>query len=206
MLVCIQVAPMQETKTEKLISAIVDREIRGGCFHLERLRLKKIRGEMRRVKDRLLPGYIFVDTSDFDELYTQLKRVPKLTSVVLAKAAWEPDLYGWTDFFQLSDEEERVIRSLVAGGNSSSSGTLAAMSKEADAGDNAASGTAAGLIGLSQITVEEGKVMKVISGPLKGNEGLIKKVDLHRREATIELTLMGRKMDILLGIELIGDK
>lgn len=213
MLVCIQVAPMQETKTEKLISAIVDREIRGACFHLERLRLKKIRGEMRRVKDRLLPGYIFVDTSDFDELYTQLKRVPKLTSVVLAKAAWQPDLYGWTDFFQLSEEEERVIRSLVADGSGntlkaagSSSGTLKAMSKEAAAGDNAAGGTAAGLIGLSQITVEEGKVMKVISGPLKGNEGLIKKVDLHRREATIELTLMGRKMDILLGIELIGDK
>ena len=117
MLVCIQVAPMQETKTEKLISAIVDREIRGACFHLERLRLKKIRGEMRRVKDRLLPGYIFVDTSDFDELYTQLKRVPKLTSVVLAKAAWQPDIYGWTDFFQLSEEEERVIRSLVADGS-----------------------------------------------------------------------------------------
>ena len=196
MLICIQVAPMQETKTEKLIHAIVDRDIRGECFHIERLRLKKYRGKMRKVKDRIFPGYIFVDTDDFDEFYGELKRVPKLTSVVLAKAAWQPDLFGWTDFNQLSEEEENMIRSLTAGGKvvsdcAESSQTIPDTSL---------------VIGLSQVIVEPGKQMVVVSGPLKGHEGLIKKVDLHRREATVELSLMGRKMDVLLGIELMRDK
>ena len=222
MLICIQVAPMQETKTEKLIHAIVDREIKGEFFHIERLRLKKYRGEMRKVKDRIFPGYIFVDTDDFDEFYTELKRVPKLTSVVLAKAGWEPDLYGWTDFNQLSEEEERIIRSLAMGGkgagnkqvSNSNTGTKdnTAGRKDSTAGEknnNAGRNDSTAdehpgtlVIGLSQVAIEEGKQMVVISGPLKGNEGLIKKVDLHRREATIELTLMGRKMDVLLCIEL----
>ncbi len=202
MLVCIQVAPMQETMTEKLINAIVERGIRGECFHLERLRLKKIRGEMHKVRDRILPGYIFVDTEDFDGLYTELKRVPKLTSVVLARAAWEPDKYGWEGFCQLSAEEEKVIRSLVASGSSNASDD-AAVGKAAG---KAAAAAAPGLIGLSQVTIEEGKTVTIVSGPLKGNEGLVKKVDLHRREAKVEIELMGRKMDILLGIELIGEK
>ncbi len=196
MLICIQVAPMQEKKTEKLIHAIVDRDIRGECFHIERLRLKKYRGKMRKVKDRIFPGYIFVDTDDFDEFYDELKRVPKLTSVVLAKAAWQPDLFGWTDFNQLSEEEENMIRSLTAGGKAVSDGAESSQTIP----DKSL------VIGLSQVIVEPGKQMIVVSGPLKGHEGLIKKVDLHRREATVELSLMGRKMDVLLGIELMRDK
>lgn len=247
MLICIQVAPMQETKTEKLIHAIVDRDIRGECFHIERLRLKKYRGKMRKVKDRIFPGYIFVDTDDFDEFYDELKRVPKLTSVVLAKAAWQPDLFGWTGFCQLTEEEEYTIRSLIAGSKTISDGASGSKAvsdgtagrkplSDASIGNSTVSDGTAGqktisagnagsaggniinkspdsgkstgslVIGLSQVIVEPGKQMVVVSGPLKGHEGLIKKVDLHRREATVELSLMGRKMDVLLGIELMRDK
>lgn len=57
--------------------------------------------------------------------------------------------------------------------------------------------------GISKIAVEEGKKIRILSGPLKNLEGQIKKVDLHRRRAAVELEFMGRKMVVYLGIEMV---
>lgn len=48
--------------------------------------------------------------------------------------------------------------------------------------------------------------VEVLSGPLKGKEGRIARVNLHRREAVIRIDFMGRETEIFLGIETIGDK
>ncbi|GFI12406.1 transcription termination/antitermination protein NusG [Lachnospiraceae bacterium] len=56
--------------------------------------------------------------------------------------------------------------------------------------------------GLSQVEVEEGKII-VLSGPLKNVEGSIKKINLHKRIAEIEVEFMKRKTKIHLGIEIV---
>lgn len=58
--------------------------------------------------------------------------------------------------------------------------------------------------GLSLVTVSEGDAVTVLEGPLKDMEGHIKKIDLHRRIAQVEVDFMGRKTVIHLGIELVG--
>jgi transcriptional antiterminator NusG len=58
----------------------------------------------------------------------------------------------------------------------------------------------AGVIGVSEALVE-GNMIQVVSGPLKGHEGLIKKIDKHHRRAKVEFWLDGRRRLIDLAVE-----
>ena len=59
---------------------------------------------------------------------------------------------------------------------------------------------------LSQVSVSEDDVITILSGPLKNVEGCIKKIDLHRRIAKVEVDFMNRKTMIYLGIDIIKKK
>ena len=61
-------------------------------------------------------------------------------------------------------------------------------------------------VGLSQVSVSEDDVITILSGPLKSMEGYIRKIDLHRRIAKVEVDFMNRKTVIHLGIEMVGKK
>lgn len=56
---------------------------------------------------------------------------------------------------------------------------------------------------LSRVQVSEGDAVTVLGGPLKDMEGHIRKINLHRRIAEVEVDFMGRKTVIHLGIELV---
>lgn len=55
---------------------------------------------------------------------------------------------------------------------------------------------------LSQVLAEKDKIT-VLSGPLKNVEGRIKKINLHRRIAEVEVEFMNRKTVLFLGIEMV---
>jgi len=57
----------------------------------------------------------------------------------------------------------------------------------------------AGVIGPSEALLE-GDLITVVSGPLKGCEGLIKKIDKHHRRAKVEFWLDGRRHQIDLAV------
>lgn len=59
---------------------------------------------------------------------------------------------------------------------------------------------------ISQISVSENDVVTILSGPLKNVEGQIKKINLHRRIAEVEVDFMNRKTVIHLGIEMVERK
>lgn len=59
---------------------------------------------------------------------------------------------------------------------------------------------------LSRISVSEDNEITILSGPLKNMEGCIKKIDLHRRIAKVEVDFMNRKTVIHLGIEMVGKR
>lgn len=61
-------------------------------------------------------------------------------------------------------------------------------------------------VGISQIAVTEDDEITILSGPLKNIEGSIKKIDLHRRIAKVEVDFMNRKTVIHLGIEMVGKR
>lgn len=43
----------------------------------------------------------------------------------------------------------------------------------------------------------------ITRGPLKGNEGLIRKIDRHKRKAWLEIQMFGRAMEMQVGVEIV---
>lgn len=58
--------------------------------------------------------------------------------------------------------------------------------------------------GLSQVAVAEGDKVMILSGPLMDMEGRVRKINLHKRIAEVEVHFMNRETVIHLGIELVG--
>lgn len=58
---------------------------------------------------------------------------------------------------------------------------------------------------MSEGFVEGGRAV-VASGPLVGREALIKKVNRRKREATLELSIMGRTVEVKVGLSLVRRK
>lgn len=57
--------------------------------------------------------------------------------------------------------------------------------------------------GISKVEIVEGKGVRVVDGPLKDYEGKMVKVNLHKKEAKIQVEFMKRSIELYMGIELI---
>lgn len=58
---------------------------------------------------------------------------------------------------------------------------------------------------LSQVAVKEGMKIQILDGPLIGYEGIIKKVNLHKRTVVIPISIGGRPGEIELGIDIVSE-
>ena len=56
---------------------------------------------------------------------------------------------------------------------------------------------------ISDIEVVEGDKIRILTGPLSNIEGCIKKVNLHKRNVTIEFSLMNRRVEAIVGINIV---
>ena len=81
-------------------------------------------------------------------------------------------------FVHLSQEEERIINILY--GKENNRTTV-----------------------LSDIEVVEGDKIRVLSGPLYNMEGLVTKVDLHKRKVWVKFTFCERDTEISMGINIV---
>ena len=59
------------------------------------------------------------------------------------------------------------------------------------------------VVPISEGIIENSKVI-VMSGPLAGKEGYIKKIDRHKRKAYLELPMFGRIQRIQVGLEIVS--
>lgn len=48
-----------------------------------------------------------------------------------------------------------------------------------------------------------GDVLKIISGPLIGQEAKVKKIDRHKRKAVVVTELLGRSIEVTVGLEIV---
>ena len=61
-------------------------------------------------------------------------------------------------------------------------------------------------VGISQVMIRDENQLKVLSGPLRNMEGQIKKVNLHKRIAEVEMEFMGSKRLVYMGFEITEEK
>lgn len=172
----IQVAPGKEEETEKYIAERVSQEWYSSCFHPVRHVKKKFRGEWKDRHEKLMPGYVFIDSENAKELYLDLKRIPMMTK-----------LLGWEREFitALTEEETDWLEKMVS----------------ADKG-----GKVTGEVAISRIEVGENDTVRILSGPLKDMAGMVKRINLHKRIAEVEVEFMRRKIVLYLGIEMVEKK
>lgn len=52
----------------------------------------------------------------------------------------------------------------------------------------------------------EGDQIIVLKGPLKGQEGYIRKIDRHKRKAWMEIPMFGRVQNIEIGLEIVSKR
>lgn len=59
------------------------------------------------------------------------------------------------------------------------------------------------IVAVSEGIIENSKVI-VMSGPLMGKEGYIKRIDRHKRRAFLELPMLGQRQKIRVGLEIVS--
>lgn len=58
-------------------------------------------------------------------------------------------------------------------------------------------------LGISEVKVEQGMKVKILKGQLFGLEGMIKKVNLHKRQVIITFPFGGKAIEATVGIDII---
>lgn len=165
-----QVAGGREETTLAQCRKLIDSEVLKECFAPEAEYPWKTKDGWEVRKKLLFPGYLFYVTSDVDELYDQLARVPAATRLLGngakgVKRVFFPLTDDERDWFLAFTDRKRVVR----------------MSE--------------GYI--------EGDTVKVTSGPLRGHEASIRKIDRHKRRAYIDVSLFGRTVPASVGLEIL---
>ena len=162
----VQVETRRERRAKILIENMVPRDAFDEVFYPTYVKQVKRRGVWRETRALLVPGYVYLSTSNIDRVIQHLRNIPALTKVLGTRYRFVP----------LTDEELMWLGQLTEPGK-----RTVAMSR--------------GII--------EGDQVRIISGPLRGHEARIAKIDRHKRTAQIEFQIMGRRTLIRVGLEIV---
>ncbi|WP_423802963.1 antiterminator LoaP [Paenibacillus dendrobii] len=176
----------KEDIVRTLISKYFDKSVIRAIVPKRKITERKL-GHSYEVCKTMFPGYVLVNTRMNMTIYYGLKRIPMCyrllnrTQNLFDTMEKKNVIYNEEDTFEthtlskIEDEEIALILQLIGKGE---------------------------VIDYSTLYIENAKV-KVSSGPLKGKEGIIKKIDKRKRRARIALHFMGYEKLLDVGIELL---
>ena len=186
-----QVASGKEASTARLCERFVGTPVCEACFAPECEVMWKTGGQWELKRKLLFPGYLFFVTKDVDALNDELRKIPAMARLLGAPCD------GATSDVASSavTDNGTVVRSWRE--------RSAFMPLTADERDwFLAFSDAAHVVRMSEGVIE-GDTVKVTRGPLVGREGLIRKIDRHKRRAYLEVTMFGRTIPASVGLEIV---
>lgn len=98
----------EEERTANMIRRQVPSCYMEECFVPKRERMKKFHGSWNRTEEILFHGYVFVVSEKPEELYQELKQIPRLTKMLGREKAF---------FFPLNEGEEKMVRGIGGKGH-----------------------------------------------------------------------------------------
>ena len=107
----IQVFPHEERKTGQLIKNAISRKLCTECFFPMRNIRRKIRGELMDIRERLFPGYVFVESDNPKKLYEEIKKIPRLTKLL---GVYYDETDGEFDFVELPTHEIAWLTQIIS--------------------------------------------------------------------------------------------
>lgn len=93
----------EEEKTANMIRKLVPSYCLEECFVPKRERLKKFHGCWNKVEDVLFHGYAFAVSEKPEELYEELRRIPRMTKVLGREGEW---------FLGLGESEKKLVQEI----------------------------------------------------------------------------------------------
>ena len=176
MIYVLQVRSGKESEGITFMGAVVDNEYYTDAYFPTRRMQRKCRGQWTEITEKLIPGYVFVETEDPKGLYMQLKKVPRLTKLLGCDI--END-----EIRRLTERDERWLRQMMGG-------------RDGQYMDPKLRGE----VGLTLVSIDDNNVVHILEGPLQGVEGHILKYNLHKRFAAVETEFMGQSTILHMGI------
>lgn len=149
------------------IVAQIGQENKEKIHILTRERKQKYRSEWQIRKEKLFPGYLFMDleVSQVEPVRQALRKATEHAKV----------LKTGDELYPIHAQEEQLLRRLT--------------------GDTTNVAVSVGVIEGDKIIVRE--------GPLVGMEGMIKRIDRHKRMAVLEVELFNRVSEVKVGLEIV---
>lgn len=182
-----------ETGKEDLVRTMINKYIVGVVVHAIVPKIKIIerrQGENYEVCKTMFPGYVFVNTQMSVKTYYELKQIP--------------GYYQLLNKYKKDNKQNKKLREIDLGNDKENALEPYLFSKiDDDEMDQILQ-----LIGndevidFSTLYLESAKVT-VCDGPLKGKQGIIKKVDKRKKRARIVLKFMGDEKWFDIGIEML---
>lgn len=175
-----------ETKKEDLVRSMIRKYFNINAIVPKRRLKERKNGHTYEVYRTLFPGYVLVNTRMNVQLYNELKQLPKcyrlLNSHMHRSNTYKKNMNNKEEaqetfiYSEISDKEMSIVLQLI------------------DKNE---------IIDFSTLYVINSKVT-VCDGPLKGKEGIIKKIDFRKKRARIRFEFDGNERCIDLGIEILS--
>jgi transcription termination/antitermination protein NusG len=167
-----------ETRKEDFVKRMIKRYI--DCSNItvivpKRKLIERKQGINRLVYKNLFPGYVFVYTVMNVDLYYEFKQIPRLYKLLNYNRDYQPKEIKHHPFTEISINEISPVLSL--------------MNNEET-------------IDFSTVYTEGSKV-RVIEGPLKGKETIIKKINKRKGRAKICLEMFAEEKLLDVGIDVL---
>lgn len=191
-----------------ILDSCIDPDILHDVFIPQRIIKKHLHGKWVDVVDDIYRGYIFVEASDSDKLFLELKKIPKISTLfanmLSDQNGMHSEYFEKLHFITLSEADQKFIRMI---GRQKSDSQKNSQGTD-DLGNTYNKAHTMGISGIvidcnEGETYKPGMKIKVVSGPLMGMEGMISKLNLHRKEAFIKSPLFGGT-EIKSGINVLG--
>lgn len=187
----IQTETGREEEILRLVRRSLDKKLCSRYMILKAEWPKRSGGQWVLLRKVMFPGYIFVETEEAEELFFQLKQVPKLTKILGN---------GKFEFVPLAEEEILFLKKIS--GNTEQE---IQMLREDGREESENREKDCFVIRPSEIAVNQDGTIDVIRGPLKAFEKEILRINLHKRYAVVQVKMLEEKT-VLFGIVMEKDE
>jgi|GEM_PF-135193 len=150
------------------------------CVPKRRVPEKK-NGQVSHVVKTMFPGYVFIQLEMNFDIYYEIKTIPNIHSLLNFTNKKDKEL-------QQNNAEETFFKYIP---NEEMTRLLTLINFESD------------VMEYSQLLIKNGRVT-ILSGPLVGKEGLLKKIDKHKSRAKLSINFMGGEKLIDVGFEALS--
>ncbi len=108
----IQVKTGEENAALESIKLKVDSSLYKTAFIPYYEKKRKVQGEWKTLKHKLFPGYVIIDTEEekLENVYEELKNIPKLTKLLSVGDKITPVTYEEEEFFKGLMDEDYMVR------------------------------------------------------------------------------------------------